>query len=290
MRDKPLYLLVISSIVVIVILALLQGIIKSRYNEQPLTHSEGIVTITFDDGYLNQYKLAFKAMKKRGFKGTLFVITGLIGELFEGRKLMGLKELQELLKEGWDIGSHTVSHSKLTTLAPEALEAELLYSKRWIEEKLKYEPVAFAYPYGMFNEKVARVVAKYYVYGRTGECKINEVGEISPTLGACSLWQDNVDYVKYMIDLVSSEGGWLIIVVHGVVESEHDLPIENQLFNWITLDKFEEILDHIKARNLRVMTFKEVFLMRQRSFKFSFISIEYRILQVVNSVLLQRVF
>ena len=57
-------------------------------------------------------------------------------------------QAREMASAGVEIGSHTVSHPILTTLDAVALQAELGESKRRVEEALKRECAAFAYPNG----------------------------------------------------------------------------------------------------------------------------------------------
>ena len=58
------------------------------------------------------------------------------------------------------IGSHTVTHSPLTNLSTKELEKELRGSKSTIEKHINKPVVHFAYPYGIYNQKVTEFVKK----------------------------------------------------------------------------------------------------------------------------------
>lgn len=67
-------------------------------------------------------------------------------------------DLRTLRDEGWEIASHSVSHSDLTELTPEGIVAELVESKRKIEEELKIKVVSFSCPYGRWDPAVNKAL------------------------------------------------------------------------------------------------------------------------------------
>lgn len=64
------------------------------------------------------------------------------------RLMLDWDELRMMAREGWDVGSHTVSHPILTRIAPAAVARELQDSKRLIEQELQQTAGLFAYPNG----------------------------------------------------------------------------------------------------------------------------------------------
>jgi peptidoglycan/xylan/chitin deacetylase (PgdA/CDA1 family) len=60
------------------------------------------------------------------------------------------------------IGSHTVNHPILTTLAADELSYEICESRRWLERKLRRPIEHFCYPNGAFNEAVLAGVRQCY--------------------------------------------------------------------------------------------------------------------------------
>ena len=109
------------------------------------------VVITFDDGYLSHYTHAKPVLRELGWPGVLFLTTKAIGP-------GGLTEhqLRSLLKAGWEIDSHTLTHPDLTTLDDTALAHELSESRRELQQRLGVPADFFAYPAGRYD---ARVVA-----------------------------------------------------------------------------------------------------------------------------------
>ena len=235
------------------------------YAEDYLTIKYGValpsgaaITISFDDGYLNLYSNAYPILQKHDFDGTGFVITGLVGDWFEGRELMEVSHLRTLSSSGWEISSHSVSHPHLSILALVAIENELRESKKWIQEN-GFSTTAFSYPFGDHNSQVRLLCNNYYHYGRTVEQGLNDISKENMRLKAVCLHEESVNQCKEKVREAKEQGKWLIIIVHGVVEDESELPQPIPTFGWITTNKFEEFIQFVADENIPVKTFAEVY-------------------------------
>lgn len=127
------------------------------------------VAVTFDDGYRSVLELALPVLDELGLPGTVFVVTDFVGrdepmswdgiEHWRGgeheRELRSLswEEARALVAAGWEIGSHTCSHPRLTGLVDGALVHELADSRRSCEDGLGRPCVTLAYPYGDQDRK-----------------------------------------------------------------------------------------------------------------------------------------
>src|SRR3989338_1085172 len=84
------------------------------------------VAVTFDDGYEDFYKNALPILKNYGMPATLFVMAGEEPdrkELGSNFQLLGWNRLKEIQASGLiDIGSHAMTHKKLTRLTVGAAE------------------------------------------------------------------------------------------------------------------------------------------------------------------------
>ena len=124
--------------------------------------------LTFDDGYLDNYTNLLPLMQQYGYRGVLY----LLGD-FEIRynkwdadfdpeeprsEIMDLAQKQAFVAAGWEIGAHTMSHPRLTTLPLPEATAEIQRSKTALEAALHTEIGSFAYPYGDCNEAVKNAV------------------------------------------------------------------------------------------------------------------------------------
>jgi peptidoglycan/xylan/chitin deacetylase (PgdA/CDA1 family) len=129
------------------------------------------VAVTFDDAYLSVVELAKPILDAVGFPATVFVPTNFpssagqpmawkgidtwLGGPYE-RELRPLswEQLGMLADAGWEIGSHTCSHPRLTSLSDEELGRELSDSRSTVAERLGRPCATLAYPYGDHDERV----------------------------------------------------------------------------------------------------------------------------------------
>lgn len=113
------------------------------------------ILITFDDGYLDNYANAYPIMKKYGFTATIFLITGIIGR---DERYMNWQQAREMQKDGFVLGSHSVTHQPLTKLTPDQIRQELTESRAEMERQLGQKPRYFAYPTGAYSLSIEELV------------------------------------------------------------------------------------------------------------------------------------
>ncbi len=122
------------------------------------------VVVTFDDGYRSVLEEAAIVLRRLSFVATVFVTTSFVGRSVRvgsedgDSAALSWDDLRALADEGWEIGSHTVTHPRLTTLGPDEVRTEVRESKARIEAELGRPCVSFAYPWGVVDENVEREV------------------------------------------------------------------------------------------------------------------------------------
>jgi peptidoglycan/xylan/chitin deacetylase (PgdA/CDA1 family) len=136
-----------------------------RRKENPAGH----IIITFDDGYEDNFTFARPVLAAHGIKATFFVLPDYIGgeNTWNGRcnyraRHMNWKQLQSLVDEGHEIGSHGVSHRALTEMGVEEAEYELVTSRAVLADRLGVKVKSFAYPYGLTNSAVSELASRHY--------------------------------------------------------------------------------------------------------------------------------
>jgi peptidoglycan/xylan/chitin deacetylase (PgdA/CDA1 family) len=114
------------------------------------------VVITFDDGNLDVYQNAFPIMREVGFIGTNYIVVNRL----QSKYFMNVEQLQELSDAGWEIGSHSMTHTDLTTdhsIANYEIRQSLLNLENATGEAVS----TFAYPYGETDEFITTKVSEY---------------------------------------------------------------------------------------------------------------------------------
>jgi peptidoglycan/xylan/chitin deacetylase (PgdA/CDA1 family) len=118
----------------------------------------GTLSITFDDGYLDNVEVAAPILRSMQLPATFFVTTGFIGSqttppwdrnLPQQPGWMTWDHVRALRAQGFEIGSHTDSHLDMGTADPERVHADLALSKQKLLDALGAPAVRlFAYPFG----------------------------------------------------------------------------------------------------------------------------------------------
>ena len=116
--------------------------------------SFGGTLVTFDDGHLSNYDLAFPLLQKHKVFATFFVTTEWIAKR---PSFMGWRQLREMQQRGHTIGAHGVSHKFLTHCSSSELQDEVRRSKRTIEDALGIDVVSISMPGGRWNRRVVEV-------------------------------------------------------------------------------------------------------------------------------------
>lgn len=141
--------------------------------------AERTVAITFDDAYTSVMDVGLPILDRWGMPGTVFVPTDFagtdqpmtwpgidewLGGPHEHELLpLGWNRLRFLADHGWEVGSHTASHPRLSRLDDAALAFQLQSSKTVCERELSTPCRSIAYPYGDVSPRVvsAAKVAGY---------------------------------------------------------------------------------------------------------------------------------
>jgi peptidoglycan/xylan/chitin deacetylase (PgdA/CDA1 family) len=139
-------------------LALSPGAVEGLLSGEDESANRGVL-VTIDDGDESVYTHALPVLERYRIPALLFMVAGQVDQPGS----LSQNQLQTLREAGVAIGSHTMTHPNLTTLAPPVIREELEESKHELEKATGCEVSAFAYPYGTraaFNERVAQLVAE----------------------------------------------------------------------------------------------------------------------------------
>ncbi len=123
-------------------------------HQQPLPSKP--IVLTFDDGWRDHYEVAFPILRKYNSTGTFFIITDSVGH----SAYMNWGQIRKMAAAGMDIEAHSVTHPKLTEISKEEAFNEILRSKQDLENHLHQPITVFAYPFGVYNDRVIDLVKR----------------------------------------------------------------------------------------------------------------------------------
>jgi peptidoglycan/xylan/chitin deacetylase (PgdA/CDA1 family) len=129
------------------------------------------LAVTFDDAFASVYEHAYPILSSLGVPATVFAPTSFMSErqplqwsgidhwlqTDSAPELRGMswEDLGRLQEAGWEVGSHTRTHPRLTNLDDDAMRDELTQSRHEIATNLSSPCETIAYPYGDVDERVA---------------------------------------------------------------------------------------------------------------------------------------
>ena len=121
---------------------------------------EPVVAFTFDDGFEECYSHIAPVLRSFGVNACFFVCPGFIDgsdayrtEIHQERfgiqkPPMRWEMLRHLANNGFDIGSHTIDHLRLSSIEPAELKRQIVESRHRIEAQTGHVCRYFAFPYG----------------------------------------------------------------------------------------------------------------------------------------------
>lgn len=125
------------------------------------------IMLTFDDGYTDNYDIAYPILKKYGYRGIIYLVSDLDYNRWDVEEksnperkfsLMSIDQLKELKEYGIEFGGHTKTHPRLGKISLDDAKKEIEESKAVLEERLDEKLISFAFPYGDLNEDVKAIV------------------------------------------------------------------------------------------------------------------------------------
>ena len=113
------------------------------------------VAITIDDGNPSDYDVVYPLLAENGFTSSFFLSVNNMQ-----KNGVYWKQYGEMLRDGFSIGSHGLTHSDLTTLEAGKALYELTSSRQIVEENTGARVNAFSLPFGRYNTGVLNMAAE----------------------------------------------------------------------------------------------------------------------------------
>lgn len=124
--------------------------------------------LSFDDGFRNNYLNAVPILRRLNIPCLFFVPSAFVDADFETVsrycieateyagviEMLRWNDLEHMLEDGFDIGSHTRTHARFSDISsdPERMRQEFLGSKQELERRLGYTCRTISWPYGTLSD------------------------------------------------------------------------------------------------------------------------------------------
>jgi peptidoglycan/xylan/chitin deacetylase (PgdA/CDA1 family) len=152
-----------------------------------------------------------------GARGTFYAAPGLMDAQNELGEQFHREDLDTVLGEGHELGSHTFRHLSCRFSSRGKFEADVLKGREAIHRMTGHDPVNFAYPYGHVT-----MALKKRIGAQMTTCRGTFAGVNGPMID-CNLLRANSLYggqrESGTVDKLLAEseaGGWLIFYTHDV--------------------------------------------------------------------------
>lgn len=208
--------------------------------------SQAAVTLMFDDGEETALTKAKPVLDGRGFSASIAMVTEMIDE----PGFLTAQQLRNLQGGGWEIVSHTVTHSDLTTLSSSQIRNELSQSKQALQS-IGLQVRNFALPFGAYNAFILAEASRYYVSARAFEQGNNPQGTFPFDVKVRGVVNATTpDDVAAWVSDALANNRWLVLVFHVIAESGDDAYHTKPA-------TFARMVDAIAAAGIQVKTYDQ---------------------------------
>lgn len=186
----------------------------------------GALSLTFDDACPGQFTILVPILAKYPFKVTFFIDMG-----NRRRTNTPWDNIRQAAAAGHEVTSHSVTHSKFSTLTDAQQEAELKDSRDTLLKEIPSQKVlTFAYPNCVHGKDA--LVARYYMAARS----CNE-DRIEPADPASMMDINSFSYggsvaaqtLNGTADNAIGKKGWATILIHGIDDAGGYNPVKSSM-------------------------------------------------------------
>jgi len=221
----------------------------------------GVVSLTFDDGYLSQYTTARPYLDKYGYRGTAYVITETLWNHANFPGYFSLAQAQQLELGGWEIATHAYTaanhNAGYVSIGDTAALSDMQSGKAYLLQQGFKAPEQFSYPLGAFQAGTITNVARIFGTGRTISLTGSFPDETFPPANLTRLKAypvsaaSGIALAQTYITQAAANKEWLILLIHDVLTSASG---SLQL----STANFQTLIDSLNSAGLPVRPISEV--------------------------------
>lgn len=249
---KTLALLIVPLIVVIPIVA--------AFSNPPITVPKGMISLSFDDGWVTTYTMAYPQMQAYGYKGDIDVITNFVGqEFYPPYGYASWSQIQTMVNSGWDACSHSVTHPDFNNLTQGQITYQLQASRQMLLGNLTGNKGYrfWCQPYDDYDPaNYTQEIAQYYDMACLSEVTGNQM--VNPPLQYnieryCISNTTTLSQIEGEVNYAVANSVWLILICHIITPSD---PFAD---TYMLNSTFASMLAYIHQENVPVVTFSQVY-------------------------------
>jgi peptidoglycan/xylan/chitin deacetylase (PgdA/CDA1 family) len=214
-----------------------------------MQNEEALVSFTFDDFPRSALLEGGAILGTYGTRGTFFASFGMMGTVTSTGEIFSLGDLNELVRQGHELGCHTHDHCDAWATPPAAFQASILRNREALQKHLPGISFrTFSYPIRCPRPQTKRQISKYFDCCRGGGQTFNARSLDLNFLKAFFLEQSRNDFdsVARLIKANNREKGWLIFVTHDVSESPTEFGCTPRFF--------EKVVRHTTQSGAKILT------------------------------------
>jgi len=222
--------------------------------------SERKVSLFFDDGWENQYDVAFPILKELGFKASFAIVTDCIGlDRGTSSSRMNASEIKELQAYGMDVASHAKTHPYMMNSTSDQLHDEITSSKSVLTQ-MGVNVKTFVYPFGEWNFTIVDYVKEAgYVCARAVKPEAYRLKDPDLSaryhIGSWQITNQSLDDFKQILSH-ATESEVVVLTYHFISDKgppETSVPVQN----------FREQMMYLKDNNFKVVLLPELFAINE---------------------------
>ena len=183
---------------------------KFARTRRPIPTNRPVISFTFDDVPDTALTNGAAILERYDARGTFYIAGGLEGRIEPDRRLISAEGCLELHARGHEIGCHTFSHRKISTLSSRSFATDLDRNERFLSDAGIASPATnFAFPYNAASPRLRHVLKQRYRTCRAAGEAINR-GDVDPfMLKAVEIRQpeDHALGLTQWIDDVAGQSG-----------------------------------------------------------------------------------
>lgn len=192
-----------------------------------------IISFTFDDFPQSAVSNGARLLQEYGAAGTFYVTGSYCGRIIDDVQQYDTEDLSTLVRAGHELGCHTFTHPRVSTLSAASLSREIELNATFLARHLSgVELRTFAYPFGDLSFASTMRLQSRFAGCRSSQHGLNVGRADLGRLRSVRLYDRLIDPegVTEIINQAVARNAWLIFYTHDVDQTPSNFGCTPSLF------------------------------------------------------------